>query len=43
VAGRRYQELGKNQMKEVIMATPAISDESIFIRTLGHVYAIGVK
>ena len=42
-AGRSYQELGKNQMKEVIMATPAISDGSIYIRTLGHVYAIGEK
>jgi hypothetical protein len=28
-------------MKEVIMATPAISDGVIVIRTLGHVYGIG--
>ena len=28
-------------MKEVIMATPAISDGLLFVRTLGHVYAIG--
>jgi len=28
-------------MKEVIMATPAIANGLIFIRTLGHVYAIG--
>jgi hypothetical protein len=28
-------------MKEVVMATPAISDGVIVIRTLGHVYGIG--
>jgi hypothetical protein len=28
-------------MNEVIMATPAISDGLIVIRTLGHVYGIG--
>jgi len=28
-------------MKEIIMATPAISDGVIVVRTLGHVYAIG--
>ena len=40
-AGSEYVELGKHSMNEVIMATPAISDGSIFIRTLGHLYAIG--
>jgi outer membrane protein assembly factor BamB len=33
--------VAKNAMKEVIMATPAISDGLIVIRTLGHVYGIG--
>jgi hypothetical protein len=28
-------------MNEVIMATPAISDGVIIVRTLGHVYGIG--
>ena len=42
-AGRTYEEVAKNEMKEVIMATPAISDGVIIIRTLGHVYAIGQK
>jgi hypothetical protein len=28
-------------MKEVIMATPAISDGLIIVRTLGHLYGIG--
>ena len=40
-AGTKYEELGKNAMKEVIMSTPAISDGVIIIRTLGHVYGIG--
>ncbi|HJR57854.1 MAG TPA: PQQ-binding-like beta-propeller repeat protein [Vicinamibacterales bacterium] len=40
-AGRTYQELAKNPMKEVIMGTPAISDGLIIVRTLGHVYGIG--
>ena len=40
-AGRQYEELAKNQMKEVIMSTPAISDGVIVVRTLGHVYGIG--
>jgi outer membrane protein assembly factor BamB len=34
-------QVAKNEMNEVIMATPAISDGLIVIRTLGHVYAIG--
>jgi hypothetical protein len=28
-------------MQEVIMATPAISDGLVIVRTLGHVYGIG--
>ena len=34
-------QVAKNDMKAVIMATPAISDGLIVIRTLGHVYGIG--
>jgi outer membrane protein assembly factor BamB len=33
--------LAKNGMNEIIMATPAISDGLIFIRTLGHVFGVG--
>ncbi len=40
-AGPEYIELGKYSMNEVIMATPAISDGTIIIRTLGHLYGIG--
>ena len=42
-AGRTYQELAKNEMKEMIMSTPAISDGVIIVRTLNHVYGIGEK
>ena len=42
-AGRKYEELEKNAMKEVIMSTPAISDGVIVIRTLGHLYGVGEK
>jgi outer membrane protein assembly factor BamB len=34
-------QVAKNDMKEVVMATPAISDGVIVVRTLGHLYGIG--
>jgi len=40
-AGPAYVEVGKYPIGEVIMATPAISDGLIIVRTLGHVYGIG--
>ena len=40
-AGPGLTEIARNDMKEIIMATPAISDGLIVIRTLGHVYGIG--
>jgi outer membrane protein assembly factor BamB len=40
-AGRKFEEIAKNQMKEVVMSTPAISDGLIVVRTLGHVHGIG--
>lgn len=39
-AGPEYEVLSVNKMNEVAMATPAISDKMIIIRTLGHVYGI---
>ena len=42
-AGREYVQLAKHDMKEVIMATPAISNGLIVIRTMKHVYGIGTK
>lgn len=40
-AGREYLELGKYPMSEVLMASPAISNGLLIIRTLGHVWGIG--
>jgi hypothetical protein len=36
-------EITKNVMNEVIMATPAISDGVIVIRTLRHLWGIGAQ
>jgi outer membrane protein assembly factor BamB len=39
-AGPKYELISTNPMGEVIMATPAISEGMIFVRTIGHVYGI---
>jgi outer membrane protein assembly factor BamB len=40
-AGREYMEMGRHPMGEVIMATPAIADGLIVVRTGGHLVALG--
>lgn len=40
-AAPKYEEMAWIEMGEVIMATPAISDGLIVVRTLRHVYGIG--
>ena len=40
-AAEGLAQVAKNDMKEVVMATPAISDGLIIVRTLGHLYGIG--
>lgn len=40
-AGPGLTQVSKNDMKEVIMATPAISDGVIVVRPMGHLYGIG--
>ncbi len=42
-AGPKYQLLATNPMGEVVMATPAISEEMIFVRTQRHLFGIGEK
>lgn len=42
-AGREYIQLARHEMKEVIMATPAISNGLVVVRTMGNVYGIGSK
>lgn len=39
-AGPKFEQLGKNQMGEVIMATPAISDGMIVVRGMQHVFGL---
>jgi len=39
-AGPKYELLAENPMGEIAMATPAISDGMIFVRTQHHVYGI---
>jgi outer membrane protein assembly factor BamB len=39
-AGPEYELLATNTMDEVVMATPAISDGLLVVRTLGHVVGI---
>ena len=42
-AGERYEVLAVNPMGEVLMATPAISEGRMFVRTERHLYAVGKK
>jgi outer membrane protein assembly factor BamB len=39
-AGPKFEVLAKNSMGEICMATPAISEGTLFFRTQGHVVAI---
>lgn len=40
-AGPKFEVLSQNPMGEVCMATPAISEGTLYFRTQGHVVAIG--
>ena len=42
-AGPKYELLAKNPVGEVMMATPAISDGLLIVRTVSHIYAFGEK
>jgi outer membrane protein assembly factor BamB len=39
-AGDQYELMAKNSLGESIMASPAVSGGSMFIRTVGHLYCI---
>jgi outer membrane protein assembly factor BamB len=41
--GAEFSVLATNQMSEVCMATPAISEATLFFRTQGHVVAVGSR
>lgn len=40
-AGREFKLLGQNRLDEMTLATPAIADGSLFIRTASKLYRIG--
>ncbi|MGZ2371539.1 outer membrane protein assembly factor BamB family protein [Ancylomarina sp. YFZ004] len=40
-AGKEYKLIAKNSMDDVIMATPAISDERLYFRTQKYLIAVG--
>lgn len=40
-AGRSFEVVARNDMGESCMATPAIAAGTLYVRTRGHVYAIG--
>jgi outer membrane protein assembly factor BamB len=42
-AGNKYEMLARNEMGEVLMATPAISDGMIFVRGQHHLFCVADK
>lgn len=42
-AGPKFELLATNPLGEVVMATPAISGDVLFVRSLDHVFAIGAE
>jgi outer membrane protein assembly factor BamB len=42
-AGPKFEVLAQNPLNEYCLSSPAISDGRIYIRTSGHLYAIGKK
>ena len=41
--GREFKVIGKNPLDEFTLATPAIANGSLFIRTATRVYRIGAR
>ena len=42
-AGPKFEMLAENAFDEFVLSSPAVSDGQIFIRTSGHLYAIGQR
>jgi outer membrane protein assembly factor BamB len=42
-AGPKFEVLAENAFDEFVLSSPALSDGQIFIRTSGHLYAIGER
>jgi len=41
--GGEYKLLAENDVNEVVMATPAISEGVLYIRGRNHLFAVGTK
>jgi outer membrane protein assembly factor BamB len=39
-AGKQFELLARNDMREMCLATPAVAGAMLFVRTRGHVYAL---
>lgn len=42
-SGETYQPIAENDMKEIVMATPAIAGDQLLIRTAHHLYCLQTK
>ena len=42
-AGPEFQLLRENNLNETIMSTPAIADNYLFFKTVGHIIAVSKK
>ena len=42
-ATRTLEVRARNNLGEAVMATPAIADGQIYVRTAGHLYAFGIR
>ena len=42
-AGKQFEKLAENQLDGMVIATPAIGDGAIFLRTDTHLYRIGTR
>jgi outer membrane protein assembly factor BamB len=40
-AGKEFKQLGRNDLGERSLASPAVADGALFVRTAGHLYRIG--
>jgi hypothetical protein len=40
-AGEKFNVLATNKLDDAILATPALVDSNIYVRTVSHLYAFG--
>jgi hypothetical protein len=42
-SGPKFEVLAENPLNDYCLSSPALSDGQVFIRTTGHLYAIGQR